>query len=392
MSTRHRRIGRFEKQSYITYQPVKENILKEQVMTLGMDYLKIIFKKYVKVIITSFILCTLFIESSIYANTVSMLLPEYLINPEKIAYTNIGVGKFEKDLISKISSALFIRKEYDKLIKLGDALRNNKSRSIDGKWKLDYYYQGLNFKELRKEDDWHSAFISFIKSYSNNPAPYICYAAALVSKGWSFRGGGYANTVTEDGWKKFNKHLEVARNLLLYSKEISSTCPEWYTEILIVAMAEDWDMESYNKVYKEGIERHNNYHGIYYQGVQNNLERWGGTVSSMDEIIRESNELSKKDYGDEYYYRLKWLHYQIEGEIAFKKYEFNWDQYKKGYFDLEKRFPKSNKNLNWFTFFCCLHKDKETAVKLFKRIGTNIYLKPWGSLEKFEEYKTWAEE
>ena len=36
-------------------------------------------------------------------------------------------------------------------------------------------------------------------------------------------------------------------------------------------MAEDWDMESYNKVYKEGIERHNNYHGIYYQGVQNNL-------------------------------------------------------------------------------------------------------------------------
>ena len=194
----NRRIGRFEKQSYITYQPVKENILKEQVMTLGMDYLKIIFKKYVKVIITSFILCTLFIESSIYANTVSMLLPEYLINPEKIAYTNIGVGKFEKDLISKISSALFIRKEYDKLIKLGDALRNNKSRSIDGKWKLDYYYQGLNFKELRKEDDWHSAFISFIKSYSNNPAPYICYAAALVSKGWSFRGGGYANTVTED--------------------------------------------------------------------------------------------------------------------------------------------------------------------------------------------------
>lgn len=58
-----------------------------------------------------------------------------------------------------------------------------------------------------------------------------------VAAGWHERGDGYANTVTEDGWAGFKKHLEQARTYLVKAYELDPTRPEAATAMIKVAMA-----------------------------------------------------------------------------------------------------------------------------------------------------------
>lgn len=58
-----------------------------------------------------------------------------------------------------------------------------------------------------------------------------------VAAGWRERGKGYANTVTEDGWAGFKKHLDQARTYLVKAYEIDPSRPEAATGMINVAMA-----------------------------------------------------------------------------------------------------------------------------------------------------------
>jgi hypothetical protein len=59
-----------------------------------------------------------------------------------------------------------------------------------------------------------------------------------VMEAWKARGGGYANTVTEQGWKGFNTHLAAARKSFARAWELRRDLPLAPCRMIYVAMGE----------------------------------------------------------------------------------------------------------------------------------------------------------
>lgn len=75
---------------------------------------------------------------------------------------------------------------------------------------------------------------------------------------------------------------------------------------------------------------------------------------------------------------------------AFREPDISWNKTKQGFLDIERRYPNSPNMLNWFCMLSCVAGDKETAGKLFKRIGDNPYTEVWNGRSNYEKWKRWA--
>ncbi len=63
----------------------------------------------------------------------------------------------------------------------------------------------------------------------------------------------------------------------------------------------------------------------------------------------------------------------------FDDLKVSWSKMKKGYLDMEKRFPDSQYNLNNFAKYACMAGDMEVATELLRKIGETSYLQAWQS-------------
>ena len=103
-----------------------------------------------------------------------------------------------------------------------------------------------------------------------------------INRAWHARGSGWANTVTDDGWKQFNAHLVAAREHFQKAIEADDTLPQPYAYMITVAMGESAGNE--RDWFGLAIERQCDY-GPAYQNVLNALlPRWDGTHVQMLQV------------------------------------------------------------------------------------------------------------
>src|SRR5688572_9448763 len=57
-----------------------------------------------------------------------------------------------------------------------------------------------------------------------------------IKAAWALRGGGWAQDVTEEGWRGFNSNLKQARDCLLKAHELHPEYPEAASRMITVAM------------------------------------------------------------------------------------------------------------------------------------------------------------
>lgn len=75
-----------------------------------------------------------------------------------------------------------------------------------------------------------------------NPTTWQAQAVAAWAHerlGWQARGGGYANTVTEEGWRLFAQHLGQAERLYTAAWQLAPETPFAATKMIGIAMAHD---------------------------------------------------------------------------------------------------------------------------------------------------------
>jgi hypothetical protein len=97
-----------------------------------------------------------------------------------------------------------------------------------------------------------------------------------INKAWEARGGGWANTVTDEGWKGFAQHLDAAERALTKAWEIDPTLVAAPADMLVVCMGRSHDLERHFLWFNRALAAQMDCEIPYINLFQAIQPRWGG--------------------------------------------------------------------------------------------------------------------
>src|SRR6266850_5242281 len=249
----------------------------------------------------------------------------------------------ERSEIKAESFALLTSGQYDRLDSLARTHRASKECYADGLWKLKEVYEGLVPAENNSETQWQArltAIREWIKAKPESITASVALADTLVSYAWKARGSGYADTVTQNGWKLFEQRLTEAVQVLKNSKALKETCPRWWSIMLRTALGSGVDKPTFQTLFAEAVKAEPANAGYYLQMAYYLLPRWHGKPNDAARFLQEAADQTGGEDGDLLYARVAWYLQGIEGNI-FDDRNLSWERADRGFQVLEKRFPDS---------------------------------------------------
>ena len=108
--------------------------------------------------------------------------------------------------------------------------------------------------------------------------------------GWHYRGGGYANTVGEDGWKVFSEEFEKSRRYFLNAWSMFPNLPYAPGRLIGNARAGSGGSRTAREWFDITTAIRFDYATAYQLYVPSLLPRWGGSDEQMYAFVRECFE------------------------------------------------------------------------------------------------------
>jgi hypothetical protein len=235
--------------------------------------------------------------------------------------------------------------------------------------------------QLARLDRWR-------EEIPDSPIEPIARAKYFTGYGWKARGGGWASTVTEQGWKLFAERLEQARDVLEAAPEESRKFPAWHVAMMVVARARSWSSDARDRLLEEGTRVDPNYYDLHFTHATALLPRWFGQPGEWQQFAEGYAEDGRPDI----YTRIVWAQTSYLDEATmFTDGGIRWPLMKAGFEKLMKDFPNSNWNRNNFAYFACIAGDDETARRVLAEIDKNGGYHPvrW-TRDDYERAKRWA--
>lgn len=109
-----------------------------------------------------------------------------------------------------------------------------------------------------------------------------------VTMAWEARGSGWADSVTQDGWKKFSEELGKARDCLTAAWKLHPDYPEPAARMITVAMGGGAELhENPRDWFDRAAKAQIDYDPAYSAYVNAILPRWGGSFPMMHQFALE---------------------------------------------------------------------------------------------------------
>lgn len=307
-----------------------------------------------------------------------------------IASNEIKDGTVARNKLRADVRMLLHHEKYDELESMAHKFQKDKTRFPDGGWKLSTFYNAFTdayygWDELfRNLDVWS-------KKYPDSVAQRIAGGEAWLSFAWTARGSGYANTVTEEGWRLKRERVVKAYEMVKNPPDDPSRdCVHRYRVLLAIARAQSWDRQEYENVFQKAVLMEPSYTGYYIEKATYLLPRWHGDAGDWQKFANEAVKLTPPHEGMTMY---TWILMNLWMMDEFKKFrepDISWEKMKQGFYDIEHNYPNSPYMLNYFCMFASIAGDKDTARGLFKRIGDEPYVEVWKGRSNFIKWQRWA--
>ncbi len=178
--------------------------------------------------------------------------------------------------------------KFDSLTGLVKTYRENKSTHSDGTWHLNSFYDAFSF--FKTEQEWTEVFDG-LRAWSahelNDPAPLLALAHAHWGYGKTARGGGFSNTVSEDGWNTLGKELATARSILSTNAARCAKCPFYFVVQMKIGIDGSEPRESFIRHFTDGIALEPGFLQLYEMKSYYLLPRWYGREGEIKEYVRD---------------------------------------------------------------------------------------------------------
>lgn len=268
-----------------------------------------------------------------------------------------GQSDFEEKvkIVSPVLRAVFDKK-FDRLEKMASVYRDERTRTQGGDFALSVFYSAFeDYPDWNRvnAEKYYPVLLERIeqwrKEYPDSPTPHVALAAYHVGHAWHARGGGYSDTVSDEGWKLFGERLGKAMDVLLEQSEIVTKDPHSYCVMLTAFRGVGVERDRMNLLFLETLAVEPKYWENYYQLSIYHLPRWNGEthkewheklVAALDEA-----KLEQEDQ-DEIYAMvtmcvIDFAYDEDDEPNAFEVCGINWERLQRGAGIALKKYPKS---------------------------------------------------
>jgi hypothetical protein len=280
---------------------------------------------------------------------------------------------------------------FDDLEQLADGIRKANIHYADGKMKLEVFYAGL---EMDRHYQWSDAdynqHMADVRTWVRDRPKSITANAALVSNltgwAWNARGGGYADTVTNEQFLLFGSRLQEGAEAYEAAKKLPTQCPHLYSATQVVALGQHgWTDGGYADLFKEATTKFPTYYDYYLRKAYYLQPRWYGKQNDWVHFAEQAGDSTGGANGAKLFARIVW---SVDGlgfyDNVFTEFsDLKWAKVKAGFEALQKEYPT---NLAVESEFCKLAwkaNDTKTAKALMSTLDNQCMITVWKKKENF---------
>lgn len=277
---------------------------------------------------------------------------------------------------------------------LADHARSGKERLPGGLWKIHLLYQGLRqpvpYPVHATQEDWTDLLQRlqrWVKARPESVTARVALALAYLDYAYDARGSGYANTVSENGWKLFKERTAEAERILKEASTLAAKCPEWYVAMQMVSVNQGWSVTEARALFEEANKFEPEYYTYARDLAHYLLPKWSGGAGDTEKFVQEIADRIGGDKGDILYFQVAAANHVICG--CDDDPHLSWDRIKRGFEASEKLYGVSMQNLNRIAFLASYFDERDYvyADKILTRIGDQWDPETWRNEEDFRKNK-----
>ena len=285
-----------------------------------------------------------------------------------------------------------VEEKFDELDRMAYKLRSQKRRAAGGSWKLTEFYGALDKPMLTDKDSLdHLAHLKrWIAQRPDSITARVALATSLHRWAWVARGNGMANTVSDEGWKLFDQRIQESLDVLNAASRLKERCPQWYTAMMIVGLAQGWDEPKMREVFEQGIQFEPEYFDLYKQMAMYLLPKWEGKSGEAVAFAASSADRVGGEQGDAIYFHIA---VSVVGKNGknFGVKEMDWPRIQRGYQAITAEYGTTGRLKNKMAWFAYRFRDAATARQQFELIGDHWDRDVWRDRDRFDEARDWAQ-
>ena len=285
---------------------------------------------------------------------------------------------------------MFLQEKFEEIDRLAAEARTTKARFPGGFWKLAVIYFPLTEPlagNKASEAEWlqHKTLLEkWVKQRPNSVTPRVALGWFYNNYGWKARGSGFADTVSDEGWRLLAERENSGRKILEDAQSLPEKCPEWFRAMMSIAVAESWNSDQMNALFERAIAFEPDYFYYYQLRAESFLPKWGGQADDAARFAASMADRVGGKKGDMIYYFIgKRLNCACDNDRVLSG--MSWPRLQRGYAAVEELYGTSITNTNAMAFMAGQARDFQFAVPLFARIGQNWDRLLWPLREDFED-------
>ncbi|HWC90492.1 MAG TPA: hypothetical protein VG433_12580 [Pirellulales bacterium] len=300
-----------------------------------------------------------------------------------------------RDQLRKTVPGLLTDRKFKDIDALADDLRAKQSRVSSGSLKLTQLYEVLADTPGAGKPADYDARIKLLESWvEQEPESFtarVTLARTWEQYGWLARGGGYADTVSEENHDYFKDRCTKAADILQQAEQLKTKDPELYAQGILLAIDLSWSHEVVERICDDSVKLDPTFLRTLVEATRYYLPRWYGDTGDLEKFALDATKKTEKACGKTVY---AWIVFETErhhGFTVFHDFQFDWKLVKQGFEDWNRQYPTDQWRLQAYCRMACMARDRTTAHALFEKIGPKGLDAIWTSPDTFRFFKRWAE-
>lgn len=299
------------------------------------------------------------------------------------------------DAYKEVVRQRFLKNDFSWIDQEARKVRSGKDRLPGGYWKLRALYAAIEEPagDQPNDGDWEELIKGLVRWSEAQPKSVtakVALASAWKGYAWLARGGGMSDTVSEAGWKTFEKRLATSAGILSEAAALDERCPHWYVTTIWVGVGQNWDRGALEKIFDAGVKLEPTYYYLYQAKASYLLPRWGGTEGDWEQFAEASALALGGDQGDIIFFTIYSQMLTMHGMSLMNTHQMAVPKLIAGFRSIEKLYGTSSRRLNEACFFAVFGNDVKAKAELFGRIGSSYDESVWHSKQSFEIFREGA--